>query len=229
MSGRRRFKGGGRRFIQLYHNVKHSEAYHSLSVYARCALFELLDRHTGINNGMIGLGVRELSDALRCSQGTAVKAFREVDDAGLARPLKPGSWRGKKATEWRLTFYRCEVTGELPILNWKPRAEVTSESTKGHVGKHKPDLRSRGKAEKPKSSITESPLRSRGEAHIDIYQGGTALVTDTSPPPGEPSNHVGSTDDRIVALVKWGRAAKLKRWTKPTILSDEPRSDVVAA
>ena len=48
---KRRFKGGGRRFIQLYHNVKRSRAYHGLSVYARCALFELLERYTGINNG----------------------------------------------------------------------------------------------------------------------------------------------------------------------------------
>ena len=59
---KRRFKGGGRRFIQPYHNVKRSRAYHDLGVYARCALFELLERYTGINNGMIGLGCRELAD-----------------------------------------------------------------------------------------------------------------------------------------------------------------------
>jgi hypothetical protein len=66
---KRRYKGGGRRFIQLYHNVKRSEAYHGLSVYARCALFELLGRYTGINNGMIGLGCRELSEECRAGRG----------------------------------------------------------------------------------------------------------------------------------------------------------------
>jgi hypothetical protein len=177
MSGKRRFKGGGRRFIQLYHNVKRSQAYHDLSVYGRSALFELLERHTGCNNGMIALGVRELSEALKCSHGTAVKAFRELDDANLARPVKLGAWRGKKATEWRLTFYRCEVTGELPILNWQPRSEVTAKSAEGHVGKCKPPLRSCWKAQTPKNPITERSLRSRGEAHIDIYQGGAKLVT----------------------------------------------------
>jgi hypothetical protein len=59
MSSKRRFRGGGRRFIQLYHNVKNSRAYHDLSVYGRSALVELLARYTGINNGMIGLGCRE--------------------------------------------------------------------------------------------------------------------------------------------------------------------------
>jgi hypothetical protein len=237
MSSKRRFRGGGRRFIQLYHNVKNSQAYHDLSVYGRCALIELLSRHTGINNGMIGLGVRELSNALKCSHGTAIKAFRELDDAGLARPVKPGAWRGKKASEWRLTFYRCEATGELPILNWEPRSEVTSESAKDHVGKRKIPLRSRGKAQTPKNPIVESALRSRGEAHIDIYQEGTASSTVTEPASWETSsegerevpNNFGSLetqkfdDPRIVSLRNWGAGSQLKPWTRPTILSDEPR------
>jgi hypothetical protein len=36
---KRRFKGGGRRFIQLYHNVKRSRAYHDLSYRALGAAF----------------------------------------------------------------------------------------------------------------------------------------------------------------------------------------------
>ena len=52
-------KKGKRQYIQLYRNVKRSQAYHSLTVYARALLIELIDRHNGCNNGMIGLGVRE--------------------------------------------------------------------------------------------------------------------------------------------------------------------------
>jgi hypothetical protein len=235
MSSKRRFRGGGRRFIQLYHNVKNSQAYHDLSVYGRCALIELLSRHTGINNGMIGLGVRELSNAIKCSHGTAIKAFRELDDAGLARPVKPGAWRGKKASEWRLTFYRCEATGELPILNWEPRSEVTSESAKGHVGKRKIPLRSRGKAQTPKNPIVESALRSRGEAHVDIYQEGTDLVRGSYGATEAQSERISNNfapslqtkiiidDPRVQSLARWGKAATWKPWSKPTILSDEPR------
>ena len=41
------------------------------------ALIELIDRYNGINNRMIGLGVRDLADALKCSHGCAGNALRE--------------------------------------------------------------------------------------------------------------------------------------------------------
>jgi hypothetical protein len=110
--------------------VLRSEAYHGLSCYARAALIELRLRYNGINNGMIGLGVRELADALHCSLDTARRALTELDDAKLAHPITGGHWKGKRATEWRLTFYRCDKTGELPVLNWKPRQAYGERDTK---------------------------------------------------------------------------------------------------
>jgi hypothetical protein len=133
-----RRKRSGRRFIQLWTNVKRSEAYHNLSVYGRSALFELLDKYTGINNGMIGLGVRELSDRLNCTRDTASRALRELDDSKLAVPITGGQWKGKRATEWRLAFYRCDKTGELPILNWLPRQVSGMRDTKDRLEGHKP-------------------------------------------------------------------------------------------
>ena len=64
-------------------------------------------------------------------------ALRELDDSGLAHPVTGGLWRGKRATEWRLTFHRCDKTGELPFKAWPPRQVSTSESTKVHERKHK--------------------------------------------------------------------------------------------
>src|SRR5262245_6590012 len=130
MNKRKRFKGGGRRFIQLWTNVKRSEAYYGLSAMARSALIELLDKYTGCNNGMIVMGVRELSRRLNCSMDTAARALRELDDAGLARPNEVGLWRGKKATTWRLTFYVCNSTGELPIKNWLAHSEYDAPYAK---------------------------------------------------------------------------------------------------
>ncbi len=86
----KKWKKGSRPFIKLYRNVKRSEAYHGLSVYARCALIELMDRYTGINNGMIGLGCRELAEELGCVRDTAAKALIELDNSGLALPLTHG-------------------------------------------------------------------------------------------------------------------------------------------
>jgi hypothetical protein len=164
---------GGRRFIQLWTTVKRSAAYHSLSVYGRAALFELLDRYTGINNGMIGLGCRELSEALNCSRDRAWKALIELDDSGLVRPLTGGVWRGKKATEWQLTFYRCDKTGELPVLNWDHRSQSVQKDAKVRVEGHKASLSPRGRTQEAKNSMNGSAGSPSGRTHIDIYQEGT--------------------------------------------------------
>ena len=167
-------KRGKRKFLRLFTNVKRSVNYHGLSNYARCLLYELIDRYTGINNGFIGLGTREASYELGCSQGTIVNAMRELDDADLARPTKLGSRLGKKATEWRLTFLRCDKTGELPVNEWTQRPtyhEVSQESTKGQPGEHRVSVRSARKAQTRISSMNGPEVRSVGEAHIDIYQG----------------------------------------------------------
>jgi hypothetical protein len=165
---RKRKRPSKRRFIQLWSNVKRSQAYYSLGLPARCALIELLDRYNGCNNGMIGLGVRELAHEMKCSHATASRALRELDDAGLARPQTPGVWRGKRATEWCLTFLRCDATGELPTTKWTPR-EFHEESAKVSPRKRKPTPSSTTKAQNAKISMNGSSPSLTGEAHIDIY------------------------------------------------------------
>ncbi len=125
----------GPSFIQLFHHVKRSDAFQSLSTYARCSLIELLDRYTGCNNGKIGLGVRELAKELNCSKDSASRALIELDDAGLVRPMKVGNWRGKRATEWRLMFYRCDVTFDRPKRNFpaSPRPAGGTQSPSGRT------------------------------------------------------------------------------------------------
>src|SRR5262245_11037804 len=83
-------KSGGRTFIKLPHYVKRSTAYHGLSLHGRALITELIDRYTGVNNGMIALGRRKIEYELRCGGATACRAMIEVDDAGLARPTKVG-------------------------------------------------------------------------------------------------------------------------------------------
>ena len=121
----RRLKGQGKHhgpsFIQLFHYVKRSVEYHSLSGTGRSLLIELIDRYTGVNNGMIVLGVREAAYELGCHQSTVSRAAQELDDAGLARPTKLGAWRGRHATEWRLMWRRCDKTGDLPRTQWTER------------------------------------------------------------------------------------------------------------
>jgi len=206
----------GRKYLQLYANIKRSRAYHGLSCYARAILFELIDRHSGINNGMIGLGVREAAYELDCSQSTASKAMRELDDSGLARPLTPGVWRGKRATEWRLMWLRCEKTGDLPVSNWEqrtPHSEFATQYTKVRVVEHNDSLSSSDGAQTPNSSMNESSPSSRGGAHIDIYQGVRRLGGSTEPATERPLKHspegpkgcskkFGLSDDERIAAMK---------------------------
>ena len=174
-------KKGGRRFLQLFMNVKHSAAYHGLSVPARCALFELLERYNGINNGFIGLGVCELADALHCSKDTAASALHELDDSGLVRPTKWGIWRGRRATEWRLMFYRCDKSHDLPVSKWPQRdlspksgatdpnektSPVRSTGKEGRPGGHNARSRPTSRTQVPDSSIDAESLSTAGGTHI---------------------------------------------------------------
>jgi hypothetical protein len=109
-------------------------------------------------------------------------------NAGLARPTKLGSRLGKKATEWRLTFLRCDLTGDSPRTEWEQRprfCEVNHETTKGQPRNHSGDMRSATKPQNQNSSMTDPSMRSAAVTHIDIYQGtgcaGTAPMR-TSPP-----------------------------------------------
>ena len=87
---RRQRSKSTRRFIQLYSNVKRSSAYYGLSLGARSALIELLDKYTGCNNGMIVMSCRESADRLKCRQRGALNFLQELDDAGFAHPMKVG-------------------------------------------------------------------------------------------------------------------------------------------
>jgi hypothetical protein len=197
----KRRKKGYRRFIQLYMNVKRSPQYHDLSPYARCALIELLDKYTGINNGMIVMGCRELQERMHCAPSTALKALHDLDDAGLAHPMKVGNYVGKKATEWRLTFYLSNKTGDLPVTHWPQRDYCSSgEALKPcsvRVVKRKGADCSSGEAQTPNFSMNEAPDCSSGEAHIDIYQRERAQGSGASSMQQKARRHAGITEPSL--------------------------------
>jgi hypothetical protein len=135
----RKMRGGrptsGRPFVRLWWNVIDSDKFAMLDAYGIAALVHLTRKYNGCNNGLIPMGVRELARKLRCSQGTACNALRQLDDAGLAHPMQVGLWRGRRPTEWRLTFNFCNKTSAPAVHVWKPAPEFTEESAKVHVGK----------------------------------------------------------------------------------------------
>jgi hypothetical protein len=109
-------KSSGLPFVQLFKYMLRSPAWLALSATAKAAYVQLASRYDGVNNGTLALSARTLAHELNVSQSTARRALIELEDAGFIETAKIGAFarRNRKASEYRLTAYRCDVTGELP-------------------------------------------------------------------------------------------------------------------
>jgi hypothetical protein len=101
--------------VRLYGWLLNSPVYLSLSCPARALLAEITRLYNGRNNGQIGLSVRRASERCNNARGTAQRAFAELQERGFVELLTKGAFSRKSphASEWRLTFVACDVTGEL--------------------------------------------------------------------------------------------------------------------
>ncbi|WP_247872611.1 MarR family transcriptional regulator [Brucella sp. 2280] len=198
---------GKSKFIMIEGYVKRSPAWKALTPIERSAYLEVKWRFDGMNNGRIGLGCRELADELGMSRNTADRALDRLAEIGFIAKAKPSAFnvKNRSVTEWRLTEYRCDVTGELPtkdFMRWEPKEKTQS---------HPRDTQSRGwdcctknKGQNTLHSVTHGtvgPVSEVSQSHPrDTYRytiGGEA-VTD-----------IGIASQQLVASLK------RKGWTKP--------------
>lgn len=102
--------------VRLYHVMLDSPAYLSLTCPSRAVLVEIWKAFNGTNNGRIGLSIRRASERCKISRGTAQRAFVQLQERGFVECMTKGAFSRKEphATEWRLTWWGCDVTGELP-------------------------------------------------------------------------------------------------------------------
>jgi hypothetical protein len=126
------------RYVALYHWVMKTEAWHELDCVARCAYVEVASRYAGprSNNGRIPYSLREMADALGVSKATAMRAFERLEDHGFVVREKKGAFctKVRHATEWRLTEFACDVTGELAskeFARWKKQNAVSPKHLNG--------------------------------------------------------------------------------------------------
>jgi hypothetical protein len=123
MSKHNRRKNRGRStspFIMLHWHLVDSQGWHELSPHARLAYIELCRLYNGENNGRIGLSARRLACQMPCDKATASRALRELEDAGFVQTMRLGNFARKDrlASEYRLTNFKCDVTGDLPSRRW---------------------------------------------------------------------------------------------------------------
>jgi hypothetical protein len=101
--------------VRFYDWLLTSPAYLSLNCPARAVLIEVTRLYKGNNNGQLGLSVRRASERCNVARGTAARAFAELHERGFIELVTKGAFSRKSphASEWRLTFNTCDVTGEL--------------------------------------------------------------------------------------------------------------------
>jgi MarR family len=136
-----RSKGSLGSFVALEHFVLDCEAWQSLSLCARQAYIEIARVYSGTNNGSLALSARALSDRLHVSKATASRALKDLGERGFVEVSKHGGFNLKtgdrRATEWRLTRFKCDKTGQLPtkaFMDWKPAEIHFTVSPEGHSG-----------------------------------------------------------------------------------------------
>ena len=99
--------------------------------------------YRGNNNGRIGFSARQAAQAIRVSKATAARALVALQDRGFIVAMTKGRFdRQRHATRWRLTEFRCDLTGQpasrdfeawttADILPLRPRGESAERGTDG--------------------------------------------------------------------------------------------------
>jgi hypothetical protein len=106
-----------------------SVAWKNLPPTSRALYAELGKHYYGTNNGKIGYSVRQAAEDLNIAEDTAWRHFRILTERGFIAPMKKGAFSLKErhATEWRMTEFTCDVTGNPPtkdFMRWQPAPKI---------------------------------------------------------------------------------------------------------
>jgi len=188
---KRRRRGSGPPFIQLFHWMVDMPAWHSLSPRAVVAYLEIGRRYNGTNNGSLHLSARELARTWNWSKTSAAEAIEELVEKGFIEVTRASGFnmkdRKRQATEYRLTVLFCDLTRQPPskaFTKWTPERppQRTEENISRSVFRDttvRPSGRSQKNIEEFASTVRQGGLKrqfSGGERPpqrtlIDIYQG----------------------------------------------------------
>lgn len=140
-NGSRRHDATGRtsarpRYVALHHWLMRTAAWRDLDAVARCAYIELASRYAGpgSNNGRIPYSLREMAEALGTSKATAMRALARLQEHGFAVLTKQGAFSVKQqiASEWRLTEFPDDVTGEMASKDFVRWAKIQNAVSPQH-------------------------------------------------------------------------------------------------
>ena len=131
------------RFVRLTLGMMETKAWQSLDGNARAIYVALATIYCGSNNGRIGCSVRQAARTVSVSPATAARSMTRLQERGFIVAMTKGYFKLKRhATEWRLTEFRCDVTGQpasrdfeswtsADILPLHPREDSAEKGTDG--------------------------------------------------------------------------------------------------
>ena len=163
-------------FVALERYMLKGVAWRSLKPVARSAYVEIAFGYDGANNGRVQMAARTLADRLGMDKATAARAINELETKGFIEIAKRSSFdfKLKQCQEYRLTAFRCDVTGELPtktFMRWTPEIQNTVAQVQPNSRTHATEglkttqnspfqlhPRNRKGAKPPDHSCTHAPL-----------------------------------------------------------------------
>ena len=181
MSGKRKANKKGRggnvysSFIPFERYIANSAAWRDLSSNARSAYLEVAYGYDGTNNGRIIASSQTLGERMGCNKSTAARALIELTEHGFIVCQKKGGFvcKVRHASEYRLTAFKCDVTGDLPLkpfMRWQPQIQKSVARAQPHGG-----MGATVKENKPAKTAS----RWRGRNHEDQFEahhGGTGAT-----------------------------------------------------
>lgn len=131
-------------FVALERYLLKSAAWRSLKPVARSAYVEIAYSYDGSNNGRVQISARLLGDRLGMNKATASRAILELQSKGFIEIARKSAFsvKLKECSEYRLTAFRCDVTGALPtktFMRWQPEIQNTVAPMQLNGCTHAPD------------------------------------------------------------------------------------------
>jgi Helix-turn-helix domain len=153
------------RYFQLHHYMLKTDAWKALSAAAVRVYIQIGDRYNGANNGKLAFSVRDAAEECNLNKDTAGRAFKELVDRGFIEETRHGgiSKKTRLASEWRLTAFKCDLTGALKTCAFMHRggpefSSYTPQKRGRETGKTYPSPVRNNSRECPKKGDTLSEL-----------------------------------------------------------------------
>lgn len=123
---------------RLHGWIARTAAWRALDGNEKAIYVDMALRYRGTNNGQIAYSVREGAACARVGKTKGAKCLRRLQELGFIAISEPAafSWKKGVSVRWRLTEFRCDLTGNLPskeFARWREDKPIAKENVQNAV------------------------------------------------------------------------------------------------